>query len=165
MLRTEAHSNEPSRNSPENWPNPVLGFFGEYCAIVSKTNPATLIAVGITPGDVPRRGGTQATTGLGRRIENGVQIIPRLTPKTFRAGTSASLSRASYGVCLFKEPRRDSHIRQLCGCTMLLMAPETLPWWSELSSEEAWNDLVVIRCHSSFSEFSKLNWRLGRKLM
>jgi hypothetical protein len=54
--------------------NPVLGFFGEYCAIVSKTNPATLIAVGITPGDVPRRGGTPATTGLGRRIENGVQI-------------------------------------------------------------------------------------------
>jgi hypothetical protein len=47
---------------------------------------------------------------------------------------------------------------------MLLMAPETLPWWSELSSEEAWNELVVIRCHSSFSEFSKLNWRLGRKL-
>src|ERR1700737_1369520 len=69
--------------------NPVLGFFGEYCAIVSKTNPATLIAVGITPGDVPRRGGTPATTGLGRRIENGVQIIPRLPPKTFRAGTSA----------------------------------------------------------------------------
>ena len=31
-------------------PNPVLGFFGEYCAIVSKTNPATLIAVDITPG-------------------------------------------------------------------------------------------------------------------
>jgi hypothetical protein len=43
VLRTEAHSNDPSRNSPENWPNPVLGFFGEYCAIVSKTNPATLL--------------------------------------------------------------------------------------------------------------------------
>jgi hypothetical protein len=50
VLRTEAHSNGPSRNSPENRPNPVLGFFSEYCAIVSKTNPATLIAVGITPG-------------------------------------------------------------------------------------------------------------------
>jgi hypothetical protein len=50
VLRREARSNDPNRNSPENWPNPVLGFFSEYCAIVSKRNPATLIAVGITPG-------------------------------------------------------------------------------------------------------------------
>jgi hypothetical protein len=50
VLRAEAHSTDPSRNSPENWPKPVLGFFGEYRAILSKTNPATLIAVGITPG-------------------------------------------------------------------------------------------------------------------
>jgi hypothetical protein len=35
------------------------------------------------------------------------------------------------------------HIRQFCGCTMLLMATETVAWWLELSGEEAWNGLVV----------------------
>jgi hypothetical protein len=27
VLRAEAQSNDPSWNSPENWPNPILGFF------------------------------------------------------------------------------------------------------------------------------------------
>ena len=31
--------------------NPIRGFFGEYCAVVPKSDRAHPIAVGITPGD------------------------------------------------------------------------------------------------------------------
>jgi hypothetical protein len=30
--------------------NPIPGFFGQYCAVVPRTDPANFIAVGITPG-------------------------------------------------------------------------------------------------------------------
>ena len=42
-----------------------------------------------------------------------------------------------------KSPDEIEHIRQLCGCTMLLMAPETLPWWSELNGKKAWDGIIV----------------------
>jgi hypothetical protein len=47
------------------------------------------------------------------------------------------------GYIAMRNPNEIRHIRQNCGCTMLLMDQATLPWWSELSSEEAWNELVV----------------------
>jgi hypothetical protein len=34
------------------------------------------------------------------------------------------------------------HVRQLCGCSMVLMDPTTLPWWSEINCHEIWNTFV-----------------------
>jgi hypothetical protein len=34
-------------------------------------------------------------------------------------------------------------IRQLCGCTMVMMAPETLVWWSTVNCADTWNTLVA----------------------
>jgi hypothetical protein len=35
---------------PDLTANLIPGFFGEYCAVVPKTDPASFVAVGITPG-------------------------------------------------------------------------------------------------------------------
>jgi hypothetical protein len=54
--------------------NPVTGFFGEYCAVVPKTDRASFIAVGITPGDA--RATARDKLGIaGRQLEAGYEII------------------------------------------------------------------------------------------
>jgi hypothetical protein len=41
------------------------------------------------------------------------------------------------------DTRKLRHVRYLCGCTMMLMSGEMLPWWLEFNCSEAWNDGIV----------------------
>jgi len=45
-------------------------------------------------------------------------------------------------ICPGDNPKEIRHIRQFCGCTMVIMDASTLPWWCEINTAEAWNATV-----------------------
>jgi hypothetical protein len=63
--------------------NPIPGFFGEYCAVVPKSNPAQPIAVGITPGDAWANGKIALSLDSSQ-LRVGYDII-RISQEQYRA--------------------------------------------------------------------------------
>lgn len=62
--------------------NPIPGFFGEYCAVVQKADPASLIAVGITPGDAWAT--ARDKLGIdGKQMATGYEIV-RISKEQYR---------------------------------------------------------------------------------
>jgi hypothetical protein len=63
--------------------NPIPGFFGEYCAVIPKTIPANLIAVGINPGQAWAN--VKIALALeSSQMQNGYQII-RISEEEYQA--------------------------------------------------------------------------------
>ena len=78
-LSTE--QNAPNHAKSNYQPNPR--FFGEYCAVVPKSNPAHPIAVGITPGDAWANAKIALSLD-GRQLCVGYDII-RISEEQYRA--------------------------------------------------------------------------------
>lgn len=84
---------------PDLTTNPIPGFFGEYCAVVPKADPASFIAVGITPGDAWAT--ARDKLGIdGKQLEAGYEITVFPKSSTELSGKNSSLaSRCRTSIC------------------------------------------------------------------